>query len=198
MRRSLDGFLGLGSMSEDAGRFLCVAAFLAAGLLGAWAARACHQAQKRGLPGADALVWAGLTAVFVLLSQAKLAGGLGWLKGLGEWLRTLAKQNDLYANRRPFQIVASVAVALIVVVLLLYGLLWMWDHIKRYRLAIGFAALAVGFGIIRFISLHEVDAWNAAVPWARTVVDLIAAAGASAVAIARLRQLGDFAVVALK
>jgi len=46
--------------------------------------------------------------------QAKLAPGLGWLKGLGEWLRTLAKQNDLYANRRPFQIVASVAVALIV------------------------------------------------------------------------------------
>ena len=180
-------------MSEDTGRFLCVAALLAAGLLGAWAAWACHRARRRGLPGADALVWAGLAAVFLLLSQAKLARGLGWLKGLGEWLRTLAKQNDLYANRRPFQIVASVAVALIVVVLFLYGLLWMWDYIKRYRLAIGFAALAVGFGIIRFISLHEVDAWNAAMPWARATVELIAAAGASAVAIARLRQLGEFA-----
>jgi hypothetical protein len=138
-------------------------------------------------------VWAGLAGVFLLLSQAKLARGLGWLKGLGEWLRTLAKQNDLYANRRQFQIVASVAVALIVVILLLYGLLWMWHYIKRYRLAVGFAALAVGFGIIRFISLHEVDAWNAALPWARSVVELIAAAGASAVAIARLRQLGEFA-----
>jgi len=29
-------------------------------------------------------------------------------------------------------------------------------------------------------------------PWARVVVELIAAAGASAVAIARLRQLGEF------
>jgi hypothetical protein len=193
MQRSQEGFLGLRSMPEDTGRFLCVAAFLAAGLLGAWAARACHRAQKRGLPGADALVWAGLAAVFVLLSQVKLARGLGWLRGLGEWLRTLAKQNDLYANRRPFQIVASVAVALIVVVLLMYGLLWMWHYIKRYRLAIGFATLAVGFGIIRFISLHEVDEWNAAMPWARAVVDLIAAAGASAVAIARLRQLGQLA-----
>ena len=179
-------------MSEDTGRFLCVSALLAAGVLGAWVAWACHRAQKRGLPGNDALVWAGLAAVFLLLSQAKLARGLGWLKGLGEWLRTLAKQNDLYANRRPFQIVASVAVALIVVVLLLYGLLWMWHYIKRYRLAIGFAALAVGFGIIRFISLHEVDAWNASMPWARAIVELIAAAGASAVAIARLRQLGAF------
>jgi hypothetical protein len=185
-------------MTEDAGRFLCVAALLAACLLGAWAAWACHRAQQRGLPGADAPVWGGLAAVFLLLSQAKLARGLGWLKGLGEWLRTLAKQNDLYANRRQFQIVASVAVALIVVVLLLYGLLWMWHYIKRYRLAIGFAALAVGFGIIRFISLHEVDAWNAAMPWARAVVDVIAAAGASAVAVARLRQLEEFSRFAFK
>jgi hypothetical protein len=105
----------------------------------------------------------------------------------------LAKHYGLYANRRPFQIVASVAVVLIVVALLLYGLFWIWHYIKRYRLAIGFAALAVGFGIIRFISLHEVDAWNVAMPWARVVVELIAAAGASAVAIARLCQLGESA-----
>jgi len=97
----------------------------------------------------------------------------------------LAKQHDLYANRRPFQIVASIAVALIVVVLLLYGLLWMWHYIKRYRLAIGFTALAVGFGIIRFISLHEVDAWNAAMPWARAVVELIAAAASAVNPMAR-------------
>ena len=179
-------------MSEDAGRLLCAAALLAACLLGAWTAWACHRAQRRGLAGVDAPVWAGLAAVFLLLSQVKLARGLGWLEGWGEWLRTVAKQNGLYANRRPFQIVASVAVALIVVVLFLYGLFWIWHYIKRYRLAIGFAALAVGFGLIRFISLHEVDAWNAAMPWVRVVVELIAAAGASAVAIARLRQLGEF------
>jgi hypothetical protein len=50
----------------------------------------------------------------------------------------------------------------------------------------------VGFGIIRFISLHEVDAWNANAPKARTAIDLVAAAGVSAVAIARLCQLWDF------
>ena len=179
-------------MSEDAGRFLCVAALLAACLFGAWTAWACYRAKRRGLPGADALVWAGLAVVFLLHSQVKVARGLGLSIGLGGWLRMLAKQHGLYAHRRPFQIVASIAVAVIVVVLFLYGLLWIWHHIKRYRLAIGFAALAVGFGIIRFISLHEVDAWNAAMPWARVVVELIAAAGASAVAIARLRQLGEF------
>ena len=84
------------------------------------------------------------------------------------------------------------AVAVVVVILVIWGLLWAWHYIKRYRLAIGFAGLTVGFGVIRFISLHEVDAWNAAAPWARTVVDLVAAAGVSAVAIVRLRQLSDF------
>jgi hypothetical protein len=179
-------------MSEDAGKLLCVAALLAASLLGAWTALACHRAQQRGLAGSDALVWAGLAAVFLLHSQTRLVRGLGWLKGLGEWLRLLAKQHGLYGDRRAIQVVATVAVASTVVALLLYGFLWMWHYIKRYRLAIGFASLGVGFGIIRFISLHEVDAWNAAMPWARSVVELISAAGASAVAIVRLRQLGEF------
>src|SRR5262245_53180421 len=182
-------------MSPDTGRFLCIAALLAASLLAAWTAWACQRGQRRGLPGPDALVWAGLAGVLLLLSQVKLARGLGWLEGAGGWLRALVKQIGLYDNRRPFQIVASVAVALIIVILLVYGLLWIWHYIKRYRLAVGFTALAVGFGIIRFISLHEVDAWNAAMPWARTVVELIAAAGISAVAIARLRRLGEFATL---
>ena len=180
-------------MSDDAGRLLALAALLAASLLGAWAAWACRRAQRRGLPGSDALVWAGLAVMFLLYSQTRLARGLGWLKGLGEWLRMLTRQYGLYEDRRVFQIVATVGVALIVVALFLYGLIWMWHYIKRYRLAIGFASLAVGFGVIRFISLHEVDTWNAAMPWARSVVELIAAVGVSAVAIARLRQLGEFA-----
>jgi hypothetical protein len=180
-------------MSDDASWLLTFAALLAASLLGAWAAWACRRAQQRGLPGSDALVWAGLAALFLLYSQTRLARGLGWLTGWGEWLRTFARQYGLYEGRRVFQIVATIGVALIVIALFLYGLIWMWHYIKRYRLAIGFASLAVGFAMIRFISLHEVDAWNAAMPWVRSVVELIAAAGASAVAIARLRQLGEFA-----
>jgi hypothetical protein len=38
-----------------------------------------------------------------------------------------------------------------------------------------------------------VDAWNARVPWLRVVIEVTAAAGASAVALARLRQLGEIA-----
>jgi hypothetical protein len=180
-------------MSEEAGRYLSIAALLATGALGAWTAWACHQARKRGLPGSDAVVWAGLAAVFLMLSQTKLARVLGLLKGWGQWLRELAKEYHLYGGRRPFQIAATVGVTLVVTVLLVIGVIWAWHYIKRYRLAIGFASLAVGLGVVRFISLHEVDAWNAAWPWARVVIELVAAAGASAVALVRLRQLGELA-----
>lgn len=180
-------------MAEEAGRYLCITALMAAGLLGAWTAWACHEARRRGLSGSDALLWTVLAVVFLAFSQTKLVKLLGWLRGFGWWLRVLAREHHLYADRRPFQIAATIAVAAIVVILLAIGLASMWDYIKRYRLAIGFTALAVGFGVIRFISLHEVDAWNAQMPWLRVAIELLASAGASAVAIARLRQLGELA-----
>jgi hypothetical protein len=153
---------------------------------------ACHRAKNHGLPGSDALIWAGLSAAFFLLSVMKTARGLGLLQGFGGYLRDFFKQRGWYEDRRSLQIAASIAVAVIVIVLIVWGLRWAWHYIKRYRLAIGFMGLTLGFAIVRFISLHEVDAWNASAPWARTAVDLVAAAGVSAIAIARLWQLGDF------
>ncbi len=176
-------------MHEEFGKLWVIGALTTTALICAWAAWACRRAQQHGLPATDAVVWVGLALVFLLYSQTKLARGAGLLKGLGEWLRTLAKEHGFYADRRPFQIAATITVALISVVLLIYGLIWVWHHLKRYRLAIGFASLAIGFAIIRFISLHEVDAWNAATPWARDVFDLVSAAGISGIALARLWQL---------
>ena len=177
-------------MTDDV---LRVAALLVACLLGLWTAIACRRAHYHGLPGSDALVWAGLSAIFFLLSLMKTVRGLGLLRGFGDFLRDIFKQRGWYEDRRTLQIAASIAVAVVVMVLVIWGLLWAWHYIKRYRLAVGFAGLTVGFGIVRFISLHEVDAWNADALWARTVVDLVAAAGVSTVAIARLCQLSDFA-----
>jgi hypothetical protein len=163
-------------------------------LFGLWTAVACRRAQYHGLPGSDALIWAGLSGVFFLLSLLKAARGLGLLRGFGGFLRDIFKQRGWYEDRRSLQIAASIAIAVVVIALIVWGLLWAWHYIKRYRLAIGFMGLTLGFAIIRFISLHEVDAWNANAPWARTAVDLVAAAGVSAVAIARLWQLRAFAL----
>jgi len=171
---------------------LRVAALTVPCLFGLWAAIVCRRAQYHGLPGSDALVWAVLSGMFFLLSVMKTARGLGFLHGFGDFLRGIFKQRGWYEDRRRLQILASVAITVVVAALVVWGLLWSWHHIKRYRLAIAFAGLTVGFGILRFISLHEVDALNANAPWVRTVVDLVAASGASAVAIARLHQLKDF------
>jgi len=173
-------------MTDDV---LRVAALLVPCLLGLWAAVACRRAHYHGLPGSDAVAWAGLSVVFFLLSLMKTARGLGLLRGFGGFLRGVFKQRGWYEDRRSLQITTTIAVAVVVMVLVVWGLLWAWHRIKRYRLAIAFAGLTVGFGIIRFISLHEVDAWNANAPWARTVVDLVAATGVSALAIARFYQV---------
>jgi hypothetical protein len=178
-------------MSDDV---LRVAALTIACLFGLWTAVACRRARYHGLPGSDALIWAGLSVAFFLLSLMKAARGLGLLRGFGGFLRDIFKQRGWYEDRRSLQITASIAIAIVVIALIVWGLLWAWHYIKRYRLAIGFTALTLGFAIIRFISLHEVDAWNANAPWARTAIDLVAAAGVSVVAIARLWQLRVFAL----
>jgi len=178
-------------MSDDV---LRVVALAIACLFGLWTAVACRRAQCHGLPGSDALIWAGLSGAFFLLSLMKTARGLGLLRGFGGFLRDIFKQRGWYEDRRSLQIAASIAIAVVVIALIVWGLLWAWHYIKRYRLAIGFMGLILGFAIIRFISLHEVDAWNAQAPWARTAVDLVAAAGVSVVAIARLWQLRVFAL----
>jgi hypothetical protein len=176
-------------MTEDAGKYLTMTALTLAGALGGWTSWACHRARKRGIPGADAIVWAVVALVYLGLGLIKVARVMGLLHGLGIWLREQAKAHHLYANRRPLQIVASLAVAAVVALLLAYGVASLWSYLKRYRMAIGFAGLALGFAMIRFISLHEVDAWNVALPWVRVAVELTAAAGAALVALVRLRQV---------
>lgn len=172
---------------------LRVAALAVPALLALWAAMACRRAQTRGLPGADAVIWAALSAVFFLICLVRTARGLGVLRGFGGLLRDLFRQRGWYEDRRTLQIAASLAVVVVALALLIWGLRWSWHYIKRYRLAIGFAGVTVGFAAIRFISLHEVDAWTAGAPWLRTAIDLIAAAGVSAIAIVRLRQLKQVA-----
>jgi hypothetical protein len=135
-------------MSDDV---LRVAALTVACLFGLWTAVACRRAQYHGLPGSDALVWAGLSGAFFLLSLMKTARGLGLLRGFGGFVRDIFKQRGWYEDRRSLQIAASIAVAVVVMALVVWGLLWAWHYIKRYRLAIGFAGLTVGFGIIRVI-----------------------------------------------
>src|SRR5215469_10342324 len=91
------------------------------GLFGLWTAVACRRAQYHGLPGSDALVWAGLSGAFFLLSLMKTARGLGFLRGFGDFLRGIFKQRGWYEDRRSLQIAASIAVAVVVMALVVWG-----------------------------------------------------------------------------
>jgi hypothetical protein len=70
-------------------------------------------------------------------------------------LRDIFKQKGWYEDRRSLQIAASIAIAVVVIAMIVWGLLWAWHYIKRYRLAIGFIGLTLDFAIIRFISLPK-------------------------------------------
>jgi DMSO/TMAO reductase YedYZ heme-binding membrane subunit len=95
-------------MTDDV---LRVATLMVPCLFGLWTAVACRRTQYHGLPGSDALVWAGLSGAFFLLSLMKTARGLGLLRGFGDFLRGIFKQRGWYEDRRSLQIAASIAVA---------------------------------------------------------------------------------------
>ena len=84
---------------------------------------------------------AGLSGTFFLLSLLKTARGLGLLRQFRDFLRGIFKQRGWYEDRRSLQIAASIAVAVLVMALVVWGLRWSWHRIKRYRLAVGFAGL---------------------------------------------------------
>src|SRR3954453_9177944 len=83
-------------------------------LFGLWSAVACRRAQRHGLPGSDALVWAGLSGAVFLLSGMKKARGLGLLRGFGGFLRGIFKQWGWYEALRSLQIAATHPCAVLV------------------------------------------------------------------------------------
>lgn len=168
---------------------LRIVLFIFTGLLSCATAIACLRRRGRGIRYADAEVWAILSAIYLLLALTSTIRGLGLLHGFGAQLRDVFKTMGWYDNRRGLQVFMTLAIAVVTVIVLFWGLAWAWHLIKRYRLAIGFTGLIIGFGLIRFISLHEVDAWVAHAPWWRTIIDIVAAASVSVMAVLRLRQL---------
>lgn len=171
-------------MSE---RLLEAAAFALASAAAGWAALACRSARRSGIPSADARAWTLVSALFLALACSRTIQAGPWLGGE---LRRLARENGLYQGRRPYQIAATVGLAAVALVAFTVGLRSIWEALKRYRMAASCIAVIVASALIRFVSLHEVDAWNREWPWIRVTVDLATSALAVAAALARVRQVG--------
>lgn len=166
-------------------RFLEAAAFFTAAAAAAWATLAAHGARRHGRPGADARVWAVIAAFFLVLAAGRIVQLGPWL---GMVLRRVARDAGAYQGRRPYQIAATVTVAVFALAAMAIGLRSIWDVLKRYRLAAGCVSLILASAIIRFISLHEVDAWDRTWPWIRISLDVAPSSLAAAVALVRARQ----------
>jgi hypothetical protein len=150
-----------------------------------WAALACRRARQVGEPGADARIWLVVSLLFLGLAVARIAQAGPWL---GAVLRRLARASQLYGDRRPFQVVVTLALTAFALVALGVGLRYAWEALKRYRLAAGCVAAALASAGIRFVSLHEVDALDRTWPWVRVVIEVGIAALATTAAIVRAWQ----------
>lgn len=168
------------------GRLLEAAAFLTVSVAAGWAALACRRARARGRPGADGRAWAVVSVLFLALATSRALQAGPWLGGE---LRRLARANGLYSGRRPFQIAATLGLAALAAGALAVGLRTLWEALKRYRLAASCIAIIAASAAIRFVSLHEVDAWNREWPWIRVSIDLGTSGLALAAALTRVRQV---------
>lgn len=162
---------------------------LVPGVLALWTAAQCQRQIRVPAFRAEARVWAGISGLIFLIVLARLVRELGYVSGFGNFLRHMVKQQGWYDDRRMLQIVVSIAVVTVSVAGLIYGLIWIWHNVRRNRLAVGLVGLVVGFGVVRFVSLHEVDGWYASAPWFGPVLDSAAAVGISLIAVLRLRRL---------
>lgn len=174
-------------MSEASERLLLASAFLLASASAGWATLACWRARKAIGAGADAPVWMIVSVMFLGLAAARVGRAGPWL---GAVLRRLARESQLYGDRRPLQVVITVSLAGIAVVALGVGVRYAWETLKRHRLAVGCVAAALASAGIRFVSLHEVDAWDRAWPWVRVLIEAAISALATIAAVVRARQVG--------
>ncbi len=172
-------------MSEGFERLLVAAVFLVAFAAAGWASLACGRVRREGGAGADARVWAIVSMLFLGLAFARLAHAGPWL---GAVLRRLARASQLYGDRRPLQIAVTIALTAFALVALTAGLHYAWEALKRYRMAAGCVAAVLASAGIRFVSLHEVDAWDRAWPWVRAILEVGISALAATAAAARARQ----------
>jgi hypothetical protein len=171
--------------TTEPGHYVEAAGLLVAAASAGWAARCCRT--RAGQKGADARVWTAVSVLYVALALGRVTRIGPWLGGL---LRQLARGHHLYGERRPLQITVTLGLAVVALIALIVGLRSILDFLRRYRLAAACVCITLAFALIRFVSLHEVDAWNDEWPWARVAIDLLTSLGASAAALARVRQLG--------
>lgn len=136
----------------------------------------------------DATRWTQVGFVFFALSFFAFERGSGLLRVIGVSMRDFAKSHGLYNGRHDFQVMATFAVIMLAVLVFVRGLRFLREQRGAHHLALSFAAVSVGFWLVSFVSLHQVDYVLYKAPWIGLAADLIASIGAACVALSKLNR----------
>jgi len=141
---------------------------LAAILMFRNAARSPAVNQKGGRDNTLFWILCGLfLGVFALIKS------LNVLAFVGGWIRELAKVSGSYDGRRSVQLML-ISLIIGIAIIILLPVLSQHKTARRHWPVIVSIIILGGFGLVRFVSLHSVDAFMGQYPFIRTFTEILA------------------------
>jgi len=131
-------------------------------------------------------VWTVLGLLFLALVVVK-AGSL--VAKLSDVARGEVQADGMYEGRRPWQVTMVALAAGTAVVQISWCMQHVTERWKRYRWTILGAGTIICFGLIRAVSLHELDAMKGLMTAAKVLVELVASGVAAWGAVKRIGEL---------
>jgi hypothetical protein len=134
----------------------------------------------------DPKLWAMFTMIFLVFVAVKAERFIGLL---GNAARNEANANGVYDQRHPFQVAAVLGVTALGLVQAAYFSSYIAQRWRRYRWPLIGTGTIICFGIVRAVSLHELDALG---PWLQGTKAVVESLGAVATlwgAVIRIRHL---------
>jgi hypothetical protein len=165
--------------------FLIVPLFmLAAAACGITAGISQHY--RRGQGSRDPKMWLMFAVIFLAFVAIKAQRIVEMLENAA---RNEAQVGGMYDQRHPYQVAVVVGATLLGLAQGLYFSGYIAQRWRRYWLPLVGTGTVICFGIVRAVSLHELDALG---PWVQTgkgIVESLAAVMAMAGAMMRVRHL---------
>jgi hypothetical protein len=169
--------------------YLIVPLFVLAALAcGATAVVSYRYGRNRG--SHDPKVWAMFTVIFLVFVVVKAQRAI---EILGIAARQEAHAGGLYDQRHPFQVIAVAGTTLLALLQAGYFYSYIAQRWHRYRWPLMGTGTIISFGILRAVSLHELDALGSWMQVAKVLVESLAAPAVIYGAALRIRHLRSVA-----
>lgn len=177
----------LAEISRPWPEYILTGAMLVTALLMFRTSAQVTEARKARRTGDSPILWAVSAMIFIAFALVK---GLNLLAFVGVWLRELTRADGVYDGRRPIQLLALSVIGMLAFI----GIAAMIANrslAHRHRLLLACIAILGLFGLMRFVSLHDVDAVLREHMWIRPAVELPFTLIAAWCALAAGRRVSD-------